>query len=54
MNDIMKHLDKAYMHLSNIPVSGEAVDHMALARQEMRAAFNLAKELPEQKEDSNG
>jgi hypothetical protein len=38
------------MWLSKIPVSGEAVDAMAMARQELREAFRLANE---QKEDNN-
>lgn len=44
---VKDHMDKAYAWLSKIPVSGEAVDAMAMARQELRAAFKL---LPEEKE----
>lgn len=42
--DLQKHLDTAYGLLAKIPVAGEAVDLMALARQELRAAFALVKE----------
>ena len=39
--NINKHLDNAYKWLSKIPVSGASVDYMAMARQELREAFNL-------------
>lgn len=48
---VKKHLDSAYLWLSKIPVSGEAVDAMAMARQELRAAFQLLKEPEEVKND---
>ena len=38
---LKKHLDAAYIWLSKIPVSGEAVDAMAMARQELRAAWAI-------------
>ena len=41
MNSVKKHLDSAYHWLSKIPVSGAAVDYMAMARQELREAFKL-------------
>lgn len=44
---VKEHMDKAYAWLSKIPVSGAAVDAMAMARQELRVAFKL---LPEEKE----
>lgn len=53
MKELKKHLDQAYMWLSKIPVSGEDVDHMAMARQELRAAFQLA-EIREKEESDNG
>lgn len=49
MNNVKKHLDNAYLWLSKIPVSGEAVDAMAMARQELREAF---KALPDDKPDA--
>lgn len=39
METAKKHLSKGYELLSAIPVTGENVDRMALARQELRAAF---------------
>lgn len=47
MNDLMKQLDTAFALLSKIPVSGDAVDYMALARQSMRAAYQIAEKLPD-------
>ena len=51
MNELKNHLDQAYMWLSKIPVSGEAVDAMAMARQELREAFRLANEQKEETEN---
>ena len=36
---IMEKLDNAYSFLSKIPVMDEAVDYMAMARQELRAVY---------------
>lgn len=44
MRDLIQHLNNAYNVLERIPVSGEAVELMALARQELRTAYKLAKE----------
>ena len=52
MNNLKNHLDQAYLWISKIPVSGEAVDAMAMARQELREAFRLANEQKE--ETDNG
>lgn len=41
---LKKHLDAAYLWLSKIPVSGEAVDAMAMARQELRTAWAILKD----------
>ena len=38
---LKKHLDATYIWLSKIPVSGEAVDAMAMARQELRTAWAI-------------
>ena len=46
---IRKHMDTAFLWLSKIPVTGEAVDYMAMARQELREAF---KALPDEKTDT--
>lgn len=53
MNELKKRLEQAYAWLSKIPVSGEAVDAMAMARQELRVAFKLAEGYVEKKEDEN-
>lgn len=49
IKQVKKHLDNAYLWLGKIPVTGEAVDAMAMARQELREAF---KALPEEKPDA--
>ena len=38
---LKKHLNAAYLWLSKIPVSGAAVDAMAMARQELRAVYAI-------------
>ena len=38
---LKKHLDAAYIWLSKIPVSGDAVDAMAKARQEKSTAWAI-------------
>ena len=54
MHDKLKqHLEQAYEWLAKIPVSGESVDCMAMARQEMRAAFQIVNTLDEKKEAEN-
>lgn len=44
MNEIQKRLDKAFSLISAIPVSGDAVEIMAMAREHLRSAYNLAGE----------
>lgn len=48
MKEIRQHIDKAYGYLSKIPVNGDFVEPMALARQELREAYALAE--PREKE----
>lgn len=42
MSNINEHLDAAYTWLSKIIVSGDSVDFLAMARQELRAARQLS------------
>lgn len=42
MKEIRQKIDKAYGYLSKIPVNGDFVEPMALARQELREAYALA------------
>lgn len=42
MKEIKQKIDKAYGYLSKIPVNGDFVEPMALARQELREAYTLA------------
>lgn len=50
MKEIRQHIDKAYGYLSKIPVNGDFVEPMALARQELREAYALA-EAQEKEQD---
>lgn len=42
MKEIRQHIEKAYGYLSKVPVNGDFVEPMALARQELREAYALA------------
>ena len=42
MKEIIQKIDKAYGYLAKIPVNGDFVEPMALARQELREAYALA------------
>lgn len=54
MDNILKHLDKAFLFLSDIPVKGEDVEKMAVVRQELREAYSSAKRMKEEEEHSDG
>lgn len=49
MSEAQKRLDQAFKWLSRVTVSGESVDCLAMARQELRAAYQVM-----EKEDGNG
>lgn len=51
MKDIIKHLDNAYLWISRISVNGENVDYLAMARQEMRTAFQKLQEIDKKSQD---
>lgn len=42
MEELKKHLNNAYEHISKLRVSGDAVDLVALARMELRCAYEEA------------
>ena len=50
MKEIRQHIDKAYGYLSKIPVNGDFVEPMALARQELREAYALAEARDKEKD----
>lgn len=56
MKEIRQHLEKAWDYLAKIPVNGDFVEPMALARQELREAYALAeareKEQDKEKEEA--
>ena len=56
MKEIRQKIDKAYGYLSKIPVNGDFVEPMALARQELREAYALAeaREKEQDKEQDKG
>lgn len=47
-------MEEAFKYLNNIPVSGANVDILALARQELRKAYQEIKDCEEPEEDTNG
>lgn len=47
VENILKELDMAFGLISSIPVSGEAVDTMAVARQKLRGVYAELKKLSE-------
>lgn len=51
MKDLMKKLEEAYNLLSNIPVSGQAVDAMYGARLKIRMAYQMAETMNEETEE---
>ena len=53
MKEIIQHIDKAYGYLAKIPVNGDFVEPMALARQELREAYAMmeAKEKEQEKKE---
>ena len=56
MKEIRQHINNAYGYLAKIPVNGDFVEPMALARQELREAYALAeaqeKEQDKEKEEA--
>ena len=53
MDNILRHLDKAFLFVSDIPVKGDDVEKMAVVRQELREAYSSAKRMKEE-ENSDG
>jgi hypothetical protein len=54
MDELVKDLEFAYRMISNIPVSGDAVDMMASARAKLRKVFVELKAKEQKEGDSNG
>ena len=50
MKEIRQHIDKAYGYMAKIPVNGDFVEPMALARQELREAYALAEALEKEQD----
>ena len=45
MKDIMRNVDSAFRMISSIPVAGDAVDTMAVARAKLKEAYRQLEEL---------
>lgn len=54
MTGVQKELENAMRILSAIPVSGDSVDFMAAARQRLRKAIELCKQISEEGSDPDG
>ena len=50
MKEIRQHINNAYGYLAKIPVNGDFVEPMALARQELREAYALAETLEKEQD----
>ena len=48
--EMKRHIDRAFASLDKIPVTGASVDFMAIARQELRAVFDILKKDEPEKE----
>ena len=53
MDEILKELDEAYKAISSIPVAGDAVDAMAVARAHLRKAYTELKQIKSEEEKEN-
>lgn len=45
MRNIMKNVDSAFQMISSIPVAGDAVDAMAVARAKLKEAYRKLEEM---------
>ena len=50
MKKIKQHLEEAFQLVSSVPVKGDAVDVMAAARANLKAAYRLLDKEPEPEE----
>ena len=50
----IKHMEEAFKYLNSITVSGANVDILALARQELRKAYQEVKDCEEPEEGTDG
>lgn len=53
MDEILKELDEAYKAISSIPVAGDAVDAMAVARAHLRKAYTELNQIKSEEEKEN-
>lgn len=52
--EAQEHLEKAFNLLNKIPVSGIAVDQLAMARQEMRMLYSILQKMTFVEEENDG
>lgn len=53
MNEVQKNINEAFEYMRAIPVTGDAVELMAAAKDALRRAYKLAEDNPEKTSDSN-
>lgn len=51
MNDVQTAVNEAFTFLASIPVTGDSVEIMAMAKDALRRAYKLAGDKPEEKDD---
>lgn len=54
MDEVMNEIDVAYKAISSIPVTGDAVDAMAVARARLRNAYAKIKQMTYGEENVHG
>lgn len=51
MTNLQKEINEAFVMISTIPVTENNVDRMAMAREHLRRAYQMAEESKEEKDD---
>ena len=54
MKEVLAHMDAAYKWLMQLNVSGDNVDFLAMAKQELRAAYKTGREVTDETSDNSG
>lgn len=54
MKKVLEHMDAAYKWLMQLNVSGDNVDFLAMAKQELRAAYQAGKDCNNETSDDSG
>lgn len=51
MSELQKEINEAFIIISSIPVTEDSVDRMAMAREHLRRAYQMAEKSTEGKKD---